>query len=160
MVSGQSPMRQIQAAGILVTRGRPIESFLLMRHQRRWDLPKGHQDDGESELSCALRELREETGIQESEIEIDPSFRFKIEYDVDSKRFGERCHKTVVFFLGRLVRDVTIAPTEHPGYQWFAWQPPHRIQEQTIDPLLAAVERFQQSYGGRGRESPPVADSA
>jgi hypothetical protein len=68
------------------------------------------------------------------------TFRFTIGYDVDSKRFGERCHKTVVFFLARLVRDVPIAPTEHPGYQWFAWQPPHHIQEQTVDPLLAAVD--------------------
>jgi 8-oxo-dGTP pyrophosphatase MutT (NUDIX family) len=133
-------MRQIKACGILVTRGQPIDSFLLMRHHNRWDLPKGHLDEGETERQCALRELREETGIGPSDIELDDAFRFTIEYDVDSKRFGERCHKTVVFFLARLLRDVSIAPTEHPGYQWFAWQPPHRIQEQTVDPLLAAVE--------------------
>jgi len=134
-------MRQIKAAGILVTRGNPIESFLLLRHHNRWDLPKGHCDEGETELQCALRELREETGIAQADIELDRDFRFTIEYDVDSKRFGERCHKTVVYFLARLVRDVTIAPTEHAGYQWFAWQPPHHIQQQTVDPLLAAVER-------------------
>ncbi len=134
-------MRQIRACGILLTRGRPIESFLLMRHASRWDLPKGHLDEEESEIECALRELREETGIAAGEIELDPDFRFVVEYDVDSKRLGVRCHKTVVYFLARLLRDVTITPTEHPGYQWFAWQPPHRIQEQTIDPLLAAVER-------------------
>ena len=133
-------MRQIKACGILVTRGRPTTSFLLMRHHNRWDLPKGHLDEGESEMQCALRELREETGIGPDDIELDDTFRFTIEYDVDSKRFGERCHKTVVFFLARLVRDVAIAPTEHPGYQWFAWQPPHHIQPQTVDPLLAAVE--------------------
>jgi 8-oxo-dGTP pyrophosphatase MutT (NUDIX family) len=141
-------MRHIRAAGILVTRGQPIDSFLLMRHHNRWDLPKGHLDEGETERQCALRELREETGIKEGDIELDDTFRFTIEYDVDSKRFGERCHKTVVFFLARLLRDVSIAPTEHPGYQWFAWQPPHRIQEQTVDPLLAAVER--QLDGGEG----------
>ncbi|HUE72175.1 MAG TPA: NUDIX domain-containing protein [Pirellulaceae bacterium] len=133
-------MRQIKAAGILVTRGRPIESFLLMRHASRWDLPKGHLDEEESDTECALRELREETGIGADDIEIDPDFRFTIEYDVDSRRHGERRHKTVVYFLGRLLRDVTITPTEHAGSQWFPWHPPHRIQEQTIDPLLAAVE--------------------
>src|SRR4029434_5927298 len=133
-------MRLIHAAGMLVTRGRPIESFLLMRHKSRWDLPKGHRDEGETDAACALRELKEETGIGAADIELDSDFRFTIEYDVDSKRFGEWCHKTVVFFLARLLRDVTIAPTEHPGYQWFPWLPPHHIQEQTIDPLLAAVE--------------------
>ena len=135
-----SNLRQIRAAGMLLARGRPIDSFLLMRHQDRWDLPKGHVDAGETDLECALRELREETGIAAADIELDPEFRFTIEYDVDSKRHGERCHKTVVYFLARLIRDLPIVPTEHAGYQWFAWNPPHRIQEQTVDPLLAAVE--------------------
>jgi bis(5'-nucleosidyl)-tetraphosphatase len=135
-------MRQIRAAGILITRGNPPTSFLLMRHHDRWDLPKGHVDAGESDTECALRELREETGIEADDIELDPGFRFVIEYDVKAKKAGDETgHKTAVYFLARLLRDVTIAPTEHAGYQWFAWHPPHRIQERTIDPLLAAVER-------------------
>lgn len=134
-------MRQIRAAGILLTRGIPVKSFLLMRHHDRWDLPKGHVDEGESDAECAIRELREETGIAAADIELDPDFRFTIEYDVDSRRHNERCHKTVVYFLGRLLRDASITPTEHAGYQWFAWHPPHHLQAQTIDPLLAAVER-------------------
>ena len=135
-------MREIKACGILIIQGRPIESFLLMRHKDRWDLPKGHMDAGETEMQCALRELTEETGIEPSDIEFDPDFRFTIEYDVDSKRFAERCHKTVVYFLARLLRDARIRPSEHAGYEWFRWQPPHRIQAQTIDPLLAAVELY------------------
>ena len=83
-------MRHIKAAGILVTRGQPVESFLLLRHRDRWDLPKGHLDAGETEIQCALRELEEETGIRASDIELDGKFQWSIEYDVDSKRFGER----------------------------------------------------------------------
>jgi bis(5'-nucleosidyl)-tetraphosphatase len=135
-------MRTIRATGILITRGWPIESYLLMRHANRWDLPKGHVEKGESDTECALRELREETGVAADDIELDPDFRFVIEYDVESQRLGERCHKTVVYFLARLLREVTFTPTEHAGYQWFTWNPPHHIQEQTIDPLLAAVERY------------------
>ena len=29
----------------------------------RWDFPKGHVDEGESHMDCALRELCEETGM-------------------------------------------------------------------------------------------------
>ncbi|MEM1067404.1 MAG: DNA mismatch repair protein MutT, partial [Planctomycetota bacterium] len=29
--------------------------------------------------------------------------------------------------------------TEHASASWFEWSPPHQIQSQTIDPLLAAV---------------------
>jgi 8-oxo-dGTP pyrophosphatase MutT (NUDIX family) len=135
---------QTKACGILIFRERPVESFLLMRHRKRLDLPKGHIDPGESEMACALRELWEETGIRSEEVDIDPNFRWTIEYDVDGRRYGEhdRVHKTVVIFLGRLVEEVEISTTEHLGFEWVPWNPPHQIQEQTIDPLLAAVEKY------------------
>lgn len=135
-------MRQIKACGVLVVRGNPVESFLLMKHKDRWDLPKGHLDGDETEEECARRELLEETGITAADIELLPGFRWVTEYDVHSKRFGEKCHKTLVIFLGRLKRDMPITPTEHLDFRWFPWQPPHRIQAQTIDALLAAAERF------------------
>ena len=53
----------IKACGFLVFRDVPDPSFLLMKHPKRWDLPKGHVDPGESEVETALRELHEETGL-------------------------------------------------------------------------------------------------
>ena len=135
-------MRQIKACGVLVVRGNPAESFLLMKHKDRWDLPKGHLDGDETEEECARRELLEETGITAEDIELIPGFRWVTEYEVQSKRFGEKCHKTLVIFLGRLKRDVKITLTEHLDFRWFPWQPPHRIQSQTINPLLAVVDRY------------------
>lgn len=32
--------------------------------QNHWDIPKGMQDEGESTLAAAVRELREETGLE------------------------------------------------------------------------------------------------
>ena len=113
-----------------------------MRHADRWDLPKGHVDPGETEMQCALRELREETGILSTDIEILDGFRFETNYRVRGRKSGQLHDKTLVLFLARLKRDVTIAATEHPGYEWLKWSPPHRIQAWTIDPLLAEVERF------------------
>jgi len=135
-------MPRSRACGVLVVRGRPIESFLLMRHPTRWDLPKGHVEPGENDLDCALREMEEETGITAADVEIDPRFRFTTQYTVNYKRkFGGRTAlKTVVIFLGRLVRDVQIETSEHEDCQWFDWNPPHAIQEQTIDSLLREVE--------------------
>lgn len=135
-------MPDVKSCGFLIVRGNPVREFLLMRHAERWDLPKGHVDPGETEIECALRELREETGIAAEEIEVVDGFRFTTHYQVRSKRDGRLEDKTLVVFLGRLNRDVPIQPTEHGGYQWFAWNPPHRIQSWTIDPLLAELERF------------------
>lgn len=136
------PLPEVRACGVLVVVGEPIERFLLMRHQDRWDLPKGHVDPGETDVECALREMVEETGIPTDAIELDPFFRFEHRYEVrEARSGGELKLKTLVIFLARLTREVRIDVTEHPGYQWFEWCPPHTIQEQTIDPLLAALAR-------------------
>lgn len=134
---------QVKACGFLVVRGRPIDSFLLMQHKQRLDLPKGHLDGNETELECAYRELEEETGIRADQIELFPDFRFTLEYSIHEQRYnGKLVDKTLVIFLGRLLEAVPIKVTEHLGYEWRAWRPPHRIQPQTIDPLLSAVEAF------------------
>lgn len=140
---------QVLACGFLVMRRQPCPDFLLMRHPKRLDLPKGHADPGETEIQCALRELFEETGIEAHQLQVDPDFRFETSYKVHyKKKFGGgNAWKTLVIFLGRLTTDVEISLTEHQGCQWIPWQPPHRIQQQTIDPLLAYAERF---FGPQG----------
>ena len=136
-------MRQLKSCGVLVVRGDPIESYLLMQHSDRLDLPKGHVDPGESEVQCALRELWEETGITEDDIVLDPDFRFTTQYTVRPERFdSELCEKTTVIFLGVLRREIEIVTTEHQGYAWHSWNPPHRVQANTIDPLLSELEEF------------------
>ena len=108
-----------------------------MRHPDRWDLPKGHVDPGESNLECALRELEEETGITSANISIDEEFKFKHSYVVKKTLDGSVVKtKKLVIFLARLHHAVDIQLTEHEGYEWFPWSPPHQIQEKTIDPLL------------------------
>jgi 8-oxo-dGTP pyrophosphatase MutT (NUDIX family) len=134
--------RFVKSCGFLIIRGNPIREFLLMKHDDRWDLPKGHVDPGETEMQCALRELDEETGITADDIEIIPNFRFTLQYPVYDKRRGGQFDKTLIIFLARLKRDVEIAATEHVGHEWFPWNPPHKIQTKTIDPLLSSVADF------------------
>lgn len=135
-------MEVLKSCGVLLFRSEPKRSFLLMRHADRWDLPKGHVDAGETETQCALRELWEETGIEANAIRIDPQFRYTLDYQVPWRDAGGQLRdKQLVVFLAELTKPAEIKLTEHLGYQWFEWNPPHRIQEQTIDGLLAAVER-------------------
>jgi 8-oxo-dGTP pyrophosphatase MutT (NUDIX family) len=139
-------MQPLKSCGFLIVRGEPIESFLLMVHPDRLDIPKGHVDQGEDDLQCALRELQEETGIGAEDIQVVPGFRFSARYTVCNERSGyQPMEKTLVVFLGRLLRNVSIAPTEHLAFRWIPWSPPHHLQAQTIDPLLAALGRFLES---------------
>ncbi len=151
----KNPDQVLKSCGFLVVRDLPQSSFLLMRHPRRWDLPKGHVDPGETEMETALRELQEETGIEHSDIDIDPEFRFHHNYVVRLKRKKQRVRqKELVVFLARLRHPVELVLTEHDGFEWFSWQPPHQIQERTIDPLLEAVEQWWSVQGN------PWVDSA
>lgn len=141
-------MKQKRAAGVLLFRDVPEREFLLMKHLERWDLPKGHQDDGETDEQTALREMWEETGIDPQNVRLEADFRFTTSYDVSYERHGgEVFHKTVVIFIGWLAGEADIVLTEHGGFQWFKWQPPHSFDNPTIDPLLAQVEAY---LGGGG----------
>jgi 8-oxo-dGTP pyrophosphatase MutT (NUDIX family) len=134
-------MRQLKSCGVILFRREPALSFLLMKHATRWDLPKGHVDEGETELECALREMEEETGLSRDVVQLDKTFRFaEVYYPVYKRYPGEKIEKTLVIFLGWLESDLPITLTEHAGCEWLPWNPPHRIQTNTIDPLLEAVE--------------------
>ena len=94
---------------------------LLLRHSSissrgggHWDFPKGHMDDGETEIQTALRELEEETGIVHTNI-ID-GFRDTITYifSREQKQIG----KEVVFFLATTKESKVILSHEHIDYSW------------------------------------------
>jgi bis(5'-nucleosidyl)-tetraphosphatase len=136
-------MKQVKACGFILFRrdkSTDRKSFLLMKHADRYDLPKGHLESGESELDCALREMNEETGISIDAVEIDRDFQYRSIYYPQSARLNhEIVEKTLVIFLGWVDFNTQITTTEHLGYEWFDWNPPHQIQLLTIDPLLAEV---------------------
>jgi 8-oxo-dGTP pyrophosphatase MutT (NUDIX family) len=62
-----------------------------------WGFPKGRRDVGESEYACALRELKEETGLTECDI-----IPVKNMHTISELFFGSNriqyCHKYYVFF--------------------------------------------------------------
>lgn len=61
-----SCFREVNAAGGVVSNRRG--DALLIRRNGLWDLPKGHQEEGEDIRVTALREVEEETGIHNLEL--------------------------------------------------------------------------------------------
>ncbi len=139
-------MQQVKSCGFILFRGdrsNPQKSFLLMKHPDRYDLPKGHIEPGETDLECALREMNEETGIPVSAVLVEPNFQYRSVYYPQYARYdNETIEKTLIIFLGWVDAPLVITSSEHLGYEWLDWQPPHHIQIQTIDPLLAEVDAY------------------
>ena len=137
-------MQQVKSCGFILFNGdREHKSFLLMKHIDRYDLPKGHIEPGETDLECALREMNEETGIPVSTVRVEPNFQYRSVYYPQYARYdNETIEKTLIIFLGWVDSPTVTTSTEHLGYEWIDWQPPHQIQAQTIDPLLAEVNTY------------------
>jgi 8-oxo-dGTP pyrophosphatase MutT (NUDIX family) len=136
-------MQKVKACGVLVFRREPRPEFLVMKHRHRFDLPKGHLEAGETDRECALREMWEETGIPRDSIDLDPDFEYREVYYPYEARFGPgRVEKTLIVYLGWLLKEHPIQVTEHVGYDWLPWKPPHKVQRFTFDPLLAKLENF------------------
>ena len=80
-----------------------------------WALPKGTPDPGESGLQTALREVREETGL-----EVEPAGKVgEIHYSYDRPQDGARVEKTVHFYLMRPVGgDIAAHDPEFDTVEW------------------------------------------
>jgi 8-oxo-dGTP pyrophosphatase MutT (NUDIX family) len=96
---------------------------LLLQHpdtttSGHWDFPKGHVEKGEDELQTALRELKEETGIDN--IKIVDDFNHHISYTFF--RDNETILKEVVFFLGITNQEKVSISSEHQNFVWLQYE--------------------------------------
>lgn len=89
-------IREFSAGGLVIRnlRGRPFVAVVRVR-DRILALPKGHPEPGESSQEAALREVREETGLEATPVEKLGDVRYW------HSREGERVLKVVSFFLLR-----------------------------------------------------------
>ena len=98
---------------------------LMLRAYHHWDFPKGIVEDGEEPLQAAIRELREETGIEETEFE-----------------WGDRHMETGPYSRGKTARyylasteqeDVVLGPSpetgepEHHEWRWVSFDHAHDL---------------------------------
>jgi 8-oxo-dGTP pyrophosphatase MutT (NUDIX family) len=56
--------RRLSAGVVVVNVAGPAVQYLLLRAYRNWDFPKGLVEPGEQPLDAALREVREETTLE------------------------------------------------------------------------------------------------
>jgi len=79
----------IQAAGGLVLN--PSKAMLFIYRKGKWDLPKGKLDDGETLDHCAVREVKEETGLQHVRL-IEPLLTTYHTYDENGHHILKETH--------------------------------------------------------------------
>ena len=100
-------LEQVSAGGVAfrMNEGSAEVAIVAMKPSRRWQLPKGIIDAGESEEQAALREVREEAGIECEMLEKIETIEYW--YVGDQKGGRVRYHKFVHFFLLRYLSGET-----------------------------------------------------
>ena len=95
-------MEERSAGAILFNDVGSARKYLLLKYPAgHWDFPKGNVEKGESEGQTVLREVNEETGLDE--VKLIDGFRRKIEYFY--RRENKSVHKEVVFLLAETNKD-------------------------------------------------------
>jgi len=102
-------------AVIFINKGKKIEYLIIQQNINiYWGYPKGHLIENESEEIAALREIKEETGL---DVTLIPKFRHKIEYKPRPDILKE-----VIFFIGEAKdKNVKIDTQEIKSYQWVSY---------------------------------------
>ena len=99
---------EYSAGAVVFTRRGDDITYLLMRSMKGvYGFPKGHIEAGETEHETAVREIREETGVEVRFIE---GFRMEEEHPIPSK---PGIIKHVTYFLAECAPDAV--PSPMPG---------------------------------------------
>lgn len=144
-------VKEKSAGFIVFTRDNDEVKYLFLKVGERLDFPKGNIEENEDELSAALRELKEESGI--ARIRVIPGFRKVLNYYY-KRNEGTLVSKTLVLFLGEaLDKNVSIS-WEHEGFEWLSLEEAAaRIKYPRYKEVLKEVEEFisRKTVGSLGR---------
>ncbi|MFH4980635.1 hypothetical protein AB6A40_007344 [Gnathostoma spinigerum] len=120
----------VRAAGILIYRRFNDEvQYLLLQASYppyHWTPPKvvtGHVDSGEDEWTAAVRETKEESGLDIAWLDVHKDFQETLHYEVIQSRYdGEvRKQKSVKYWLAKLKPQYSVKlSNEHQNMKWAA----------------------------------------
>jgi len=125
-----------RSAGIVVVRLEGHDwQYLLLRAFRNWDFPKGLIEPGEDPLTTALREVKEEAGIDGHEL----TFRWGEGFQETEPYSGGKIAR---YYLAQTERETIFLPVspelgkpEHHEWRWVTG----REAEELLPPRLLPV---------------------
>lgn len=114
------------------TPGSPL--FLILRAFRNWDFPKGGADAGEVPMESAIRELQEETGIEQFSLDWG-------EQSIDTQIYANG--KVATYFMAKVTQanlTLPISPElgkpEHDEYRWVSYSQAKELLPARLLPIL------------------------
>lgn len=113
---------------------------LLIHHQsgNHWGFPKGHKSGLESDYEAAVRELKEETGLDVQQCVSTMPFTETFTF----RRTGTIIEKTVSYFPAIVTGDITIQLEEIREALWFSF--PDALKRLTFEEARSICRQVRQ----------------
>ena len=135
-------LKQLSAGVVVYRYGEDgTRTYLLLQYPGKyWDLPKGKLEIGEKWIQAALRETKEETGL---DLIMHEDFEYSYTYVFNDFR-GNKVEKTVVFFIGKAFETSNVTLSyEHIDYLWLPYeQAILQINFENVKKLILEAENF------------------
>jgi 8-oxo-dGTP pyrophosphatase MutT (NUDIX family) len=156
-MSSSAPPHRLSSGVVVVTLAQRKLKYLLLRAYRNWDFPKGLVEAGEAPIDAALREVREETTLD------DLSFDWGLAF-MDTGPYNKG--KISRYYIARSSRSEVLLPVnpelgrpEHHEARWVEFANALTM----VSPRLQPVVRWAHGIINREPtpfESPPGQDRA
>lgn len=124
----------VLSAGVIIVRGLPEPRYLLLRAYQYWDFPKGIVEPGEEPLEGAIREVFEETGLENL------NFRWGSVYQ-ETRPYG--IGKIARYYLAESVEGDVYLPVnpnlgraEHEEFRWVTYNEAQNLIGSRIRQIL------------------------
>lgn len=134
-------LKEYSAGLVLFYQEQNNREYLILHYTAgHWDFPKGHIEEGESKHQAALRELKEETGLEATILE---GFEDSFSYWHRFPKTQELAHKTVYFFIAQATSKEVVLSHEHIGYAWLPFQKAcEQLTYENAQELLKKADEF------------------
>jgi len=130
----------IEAAGGVVCNQK--DEVLFIRRLGKWDLPKGKIEKGEAMEQAAVREIGEETGLEEVIIDQYLNNTFHIY----TERNGEKILKTTYWFRMNYFGNEVLKPQTEEGISEVCWKSKHEITQEVFPMTFENIKLILNDY--------------
>lgn len=103
-------MKKEKSCGCIILNDKK-EILLVHQNAGHWGLPKGHIEEGETEVQTAIREVKEETNI---DVEVNTNYRYSMIYSPK-----EDVEKEVIYFIAKNISNS--CKPQHEEVQDIKW---------------------------------------
>lgn len=146
-----APQTRLSAGVAVVRETTSAPLFLLLRAWRYWDFPKGAVESGETPLQAAIREVQEETGIDDLDFawgdqycETAPYNRGKV-----ARYYLARTRTEKVILAANPVTGIR----EHMEYRWVTHQAALPLLSPRMLKVMAWVTETLETRGVAGKQN-------